>query len=171
MKKKRKAKAPSKKVSGLVHLLSRLFLVVILLLLVGLVMVAVFAASPGEGFKSTINATYSAAIIIAVPLAALMILFAGYQYVTAGFEPNQVKEAKETIVYAIGGLALLFLGYRILLWLVNPGSPLEALKNIMPAFFTNPTGGNPAGGDALSCHNSAAPWLGNINLPPLTPSH
>jgi len=116
------------RLSQLAHLISRLFLLAVFLFLV-IFFVQAFAGN-GNEFKSAIEATYIGAFYLAVPLTALMVLFAGYQYVTAGFDADQIKQSKETLIYAIGGLLLLVLGYRFLIWLIQaPDSPLEAFRN------------------------------------------
>ncbi len=118
---------------SLVHLLSRLFLTLVLILLLVLAVSFVLAAD-GQGlFLSSIQSLRMGALLVATPLTALMIVIAAYQYMTAALDPDQVKQAKETIVYALGGLVLLILGFQILQGLIyGQGSPLELLRNISP---------------------------------------
>ena len=144
MRKKRKKPSP---LASLAHLLSRLFLWAVFLFLL-IFLLQVFAAEGPETFQATIEATYKGAFLVALPLAALMILVAGYQYITAGLDADQVKQAKETVIYALGGLILLVLGYQFLSWLIRagPGSPLEYLRNINISNFLSGSGGSSGGG-------------------------
>lgn len=46
--------------------------------------------------------------------AFIMIIIGGFQYLTAGGDPKKAESAKNTITYAVLGLALLIIGWFIL---------------------------------------------------------
>ncbi len=55
---------------------------------------------------------------IIATLCVLMIILAGYQYITSSGNPEGIDKAKKTIEYAIGGLILLAVAYIIISILV-----------------------------------------------------
>ena len=57
---------------------------------------------------------YHAALPIAAALAALVIIYGGYRYITSAGNPEALKDAKDIIVGALIGLVLLLLAYVIL---------------------------------------------------------
>ena len=67
-------------------------------------------------------------------IALLMVVLAGYRYMTAGGNAEQVSAAKESLEMAFKGLIIIFVGF-ILLYLINPDlvqfKPLQ-LPNLMP---------------------------------------
>ncbi len=52
-------------------------------------------------------------------IALLMVVLAGYRYMTAGGNAEQVSTAKESLDMAFKGLIIIFVGF-ILLYLINP---------------------------------------------------
>jgi len=56
-------------------------------------------------------------------LAIIMLIYGGIRYVISGGNNERVKDAKNTILYAIVGLIVAILGYAIVNWVVaNVGS-------------------------------------------------
>ncbi len=58
---------------------------------------------------------------IIATLCVLMLIVAGFQYITSAGNPEAVESAKKTIQYAIGGLILLAMAYIIIDLLVPIG--------------------------------------------------
>jgi len=52
-------------------------------------------------------------------LAIFMLIFGGIRYVVSGGDANRVKDAKNTILYAIIGLVVAILGYAIVQWIIS----------------------------------------------------
>ena len=69
---------------------------------------------------------------IAGVLAFVMIVYAGFQYLTSGGNTAQQKDAQERIVNAIIGIVLLFAFY-IILYTINPDILSGSSKTIAPS--------------------------------------
>ena len=52
-------------------------------------------------------------------LAIFMLIFGGIRYVISGGDAGRVKDAKNTILYAIIGLVVAILGYAIVQWVIS----------------------------------------------------
>lgn len=52
-------------------------------------------------------------------LAVIMLIFGGIRYIVSGGDSNKVKDAKNTIIYAIVGLVLSLLAYAIVNWVIG----------------------------------------------------
>ncbi len=57
---------------------------------------------------------HTSLIKIAVPLSAVMIIWGGFQWMTAGANPEGVTAARKTITYALIGLAVVLLAQWII---------------------------------------------------------
>jgi hypothetical protein len=68
----------------------------------------------GTDLKTYSEKLYAWSIGIAGSLAIIMLIFAGYLYVTSMGNSDQINSAKEIIVGALSGLALLILASLIL---------------------------------------------------------
>jgi hypothetical protein len=51
-------------------------------------------------------------------LAVVMLIYGGLRYVISGGNDSKVKDAKNTILYAIVGLIVAILGYALVNWVV-----------------------------------------------------
>ena len=49
------------------------------------------------------------ALAVFVPLAALMILYAGFLFLTSGGDPTKIKTAKDTLTWAVIGIVVIIL--------------------------------------------------------------
>lgn len=63
------------------------------------------------------------AVGLALAIAVLMIIWAGYQMLTAGGDPAQFEKGKKTIAYAVGGIIVILLAAAI----------IEIIKNLLGA--------------------------------------
>lgn len=63
-------------------------------------------------------------IVIATPIVVLFIILAGFKYVTARGNPNQIQEATQALTYAIIGGVLIIGAVAI----------AEIIKNLVEAF-------------------------------------
>ena len=52
-------------------------------------------------------------------LAIVMLIFGGIRYIISGGDPGRVKDAKNTVLYAIVGLVVAILGYAIVQWVIS----------------------------------------------------
>lgn len=61
----------------------------------------------GSNFYNLIDKIANVLIAIGIPVAVVFIIYAGFLFVTAGGSEEQVKKAKETLIWTIAGTALL----------------------------------------------------------------
>lgn len=91
---------------------------------------------PGNGGTSEasygeyIESAYGFAMKLGIGLTTLMIIYAGYKYMTSQGNPTAINEAKDIIVGSLSGFALLLLIY----WVLD----LLDLPKHYPAGTTNP---------------------------------
>ena len=52
-------------------------------------------------------------------LSIFMLIFGGIRYVVSGGDQTRVKDAKNTILYAIIGLVVAILGYAVVQWVIS----------------------------------------------------
>lgn len=76
-------------------------------------------AIPGFGtsfasFNSYISAVFQYSMKVGIVLTTLMIIYAGYKYMTSQGNPTAINEAKDIIIGSLSGFALLLLIYLIL---------------------------------------------------------
>lgn len=72
-----------------------------------------------SSFADYTNKIYQFAVVIGISLAVLMIIFAGYKYMTTAGDPQSLAEAKEVLLGAIVGLVLILLT-RLILATIDP---------------------------------------------------
>lgn len=60
-----------------------------------------------SSLTTLINNILKAALNILIPIAALYLVYAGYLFVSAGGDPKQINEGKETLKWALIGIAVL----------------------------------------------------------------
>lgn len=70
-------------------------------------------------FADYVNRIYNYAVVIGISLAILMIIFAGYKYMSSAGDPQSLAEAKEVLIGAIVGLVLILLT-RLILATIDP---------------------------------------------------
>jgi hypothetical protein len=71
------------------------------------------ATVKGAEVDKVITDTIQLIIKYAAALAVLMLVFGGYQYLTAGGADDQVKKAHATLLWSFVGLALAILAYAL----------------------------------------------------------
>lgn len=64
--------------------------------------------------RTIIGRVISAALGISGSIALLMFVWGGLQWLTSGGSPERIKKGKDTIVWAVLGLVLIFGSYAIL---------------------------------------------------------
>ncbi|TSC91692.1 MAG: Uncharacterized protein CEN92_210 [Candidatus Berkelbacteria bacterium Licking1014_96] len=72
-----------------------------------------------SSFADYTNRIYQFAVVIGISLAVLMIIFAGYKYMSSSGDPQSMAEAKEILIGAIVGLILILLT-RLILASIDP---------------------------------------------------
>lgn len=76
-------------------------------------------ATTPSSFADYTNRIYQFAVVIGISLAVLMIIFAGYKYMSSSGDPQSMAEAKEILIGAIVGLILILLT-RLILASIDP---------------------------------------------------
>ena len=88
--------------------------------------------SKGVGLGVCIQKLYLLSLGLAAILALLMIVIAGYRYMTAAGNAQAVQGAKDAFASAFIGLLIIFIAF-ILLYLINPDlTKFRDLKQILP---------------------------------------
>jgi len=57
--------------------------------------------------------------IVSAPIAAIMIIVGGFQYITSSGDQSKVKKAKDTITWAVVGWVIILLAWSIVLVIKN----------------------------------------------------
>lgn len=76
-------------------------------------------ASLFDGPAAIIPKVINIMLFIVGVLAVFMMIYGGIRYVLSGGDNTKVKDAKNTILYAIVGLIVAILGYAIVGWIVS----------------------------------------------------
>lgn len=66
------------------------------------------------GYNEYISAVFSYSMKVGIVLTTLMIIYAGFKYMTSQGNPTALNEAKDIIVGSLSGFALLLLVYFVL---------------------------------------------------------
>jgi hypothetical protein len=84
--------------------------------------------TPTDGIEGLLSALLNIFIVIATPIVVLFIIYAGFLYVTARGNPQQIEQATRAFTYAV-------IGGVIILGAVALG---EIIKNVVEAFRNTP---------------------------------
>lgn len=76
-------------------------------------------ASLFDGPTAIIPRAINLMLFVVGVLAIFMMIYGGIRYVLSGGDSGRVKDAKNTILYAIVGLVVAILGYAIVGWIVS----------------------------------------------------
>lgn len=76
-------------------------------------------AIPGGGtsfsnFLAYVNAVFTFSLKLGVALTSLMLIYAGYKYMTSQGNPTAINEAKDIMIGSLSGFIMLLLVYLIL---------------------------------------------------------
>lgn len=83
------------------------------------------STDPEKGIDKLLADALNIFSVIVGVLAVIMIIYAGFRYVTSGGNPENTKSARNTILYAIIGLVIVAFAQLIVKFVlskVNPGS-------------------------------------------------
>ena len=85
---------------------------ILVLTLVPVITQAITITNPlkAKSFEELIDTLISFVITIGILVAPIVILYAGFLFLTSGGEPEKVKTAKNLILYCLIGLGILMLG-------------------------------------------------------------
>lgn len=72
-----------------------------------------------KDFKTIVDTIVNFVIILAVAIAPIFIIYAGYLFMTSGGDPTKVKIAKNVIMYVVIGLAVLLLSKGLIMVLIS----------------------------------------------------
>jgi hypothetical protein len=67
-----------------------------------------------KGFETIFGRVVSVALGFGGVVLLIMLIAGGFQFITAGGDPQKVEQAKKTLTYAIAGIILLALAFLIL---------------------------------------------------------
>jgi len=62
-----------------------------------------------KGIEDTAKAITSALVTLAIPIVGIMIIYGAFQIMTAGGDPKKFADGRNTILYAVVGLAIVLL--------------------------------------------------------------
>ena len=82
--------------------------------------VAVNNQTSFQGYMQYIEAVYGFAIKAGAALSVLMIIYAGFKYLSSQGNPSAINEAKDIIIGTLSGFAMLLLVYYLLTILNMP---------------------------------------------------
>ncbi len=98
--------------------------------------------------KTVIN-ILNAIIAILGLVAVVFVIVGGVQYMTSTGDPGKVKKAKDTILYALIGLAVCVASFAIVNWAIDAigggGQPQQQQQQQQQQNGNNPGGGNGGG--------------------------
>ena len=82
---------------------------------------AVTSSSQGGALTPMVIVTrgINLALVVLGGVSALMIVYAGFRFTLAGGDPQAVKAARNTILYAVAGLVIAILAYGIVSWITD----------------------------------------------------
>lgn len=72
-----------------------------------------------SGANAIIPRAINLMLFVVGVLAIFMMIYGGIRYVLSGGDNGRVKDAKNTVLYAIVGLVVAILGYAIVNWVVS----------------------------------------------------
>lgn len=72
-----------------------------------------------DGSAAIIPRVINLMLFIVGILAVIMLIWGGIRYVISGGAADKVKDAKNTILYAIVGLIVAILGYALVNWVIS----------------------------------------------------
>lgn len=71
------------------------------------------------GLNSVVSATINILSIIVGIVAVIMIMLAGFKYITASGDSNKISSAKNTLIYAIVGLVIVALSQSLVKFVLS----------------------------------------------------
>lgn len=82
---------------------------------------AVTSSSQGGALTPMVIVTrgINIALVVLGGVSALMIVYAGFRFTLADGDPQKVKAARNTILYAVAGLVIAILAYGIVNWITD----------------------------------------------------
>jgi len=82
---------------------------------------AVTSSSQGGALTPMVIVTrgINIALVVLGGVSALMIVYAGFRFTLADGDPQKVKAARNTILYAVAGLVIAILSYGIVSWITD----------------------------------------------------
>lgn len=72
-----------------------------------------------DGGSAIVPRVINLMLFIVGVLAVIMLIWGGIRYVISGGDATKVKDAKNTILYAIVGLIVAILGYAVVNWVIS----------------------------------------------------
>jgi len=80
---------------------------------------SVCKAAGSDDIGKVITNVINVLLFIIGAISVVMLIIGGFRYTTSGGDQNNVKAAKDTILYAIIGLVVAFLAFAIVNWVVG----------------------------------------------------
>ena len=101
-------------------------------------------ATDSPGIESVIINILNAVIAISGLVAAVFVIIGGIQYMTSSGDAGKVKKAKDTILYALIGIAVCALAYAIVNWAISAIDNSSASAEETAAPESNGTNNKPS---------------------------
>ena len=76
----------------------------------------------GTGATGIFKLVVNVLSILAGALAVIMVIISGFKYITSAGDPNKVASAKNTLVYALVGIAVAALAQTLVHFVINKAS-------------------------------------------------
>lgn len=85
-----------------------------------------------KGFECIFEIILKAAVVFAVVIVFIMLLIGGFKYLTSGGDQKATESARNTLTYAIFGLAAL-IGIWLILKFIEVFTGVEVTKFVIPS--------------------------------------
>jgi len=72
-----------------------------------------------QSFTDVVNKVADFLITVSIPIAAIMVLWGGFQMMTAAGDPEKFKSGRQTILYAAIGLAVVLAAKSVVVLIKN----------------------------------------------------
>lgn len=79
-----------------------------------------------QGIGSIAKTVVNIFSIVVGVISVIMIIYAGFRYVTSGGDSNSVTSARNTLIYAVVGLIIVAISQLIVHYVLNTGAAIQA---------------------------------------------
>lgn len=83
--------------------------------------------------QGLVTAIVQALIVMLIPIVVFFVIFAGFKYVTARGNPNDIKQANQALMYAIIGGVIIIGAFAITQIVVNTVNEFRPSALLLPA--------------------------------------
>lgn len=83
--------------------------------------------------QGLVTAIVQALIVMLIPIVVFFVIFAGFKYVTARGNPNDIKQANQALMYAVIGGVIIIGAFAITQIVVNTVNEFRPSALLLPA--------------------------------------